>query len=109
MTRPAPRPAAFHWGIFVWSELLMLAVCGIMIFVVPRFQDTLRDFKIELPPATRALLNVARLVTFGGFVVLLAIPIGLGFISAQLDRGGRRALRLLITVMMAGFVLFTVF
>lgn len=106
---PRPRRPVFHWGIFVWGEHLMLAVCIIAIFVVPRFEDTLSDFKLELPPSTRILLAVARGVTMGGFVVLLAIPVGIGFLSAQLEPGGRRALRMLITVMMAGFVLFTVF
>ena len=50
--RPGPR---FHWGIFVWGELLMIVVCGIMVFVVPHFEDVFRDFKIEMPTSTRIL------------------------------------------------------
>jgi type II secretory pathway component PulF len=104
-SKPSPK---FHWGIFAWSELLMIAVCGVMIFVVPHFEDVFRDFKIEVPTSTRILLSAAWVVTCGGFVVLLATPVALGFISANIGPGGRRALRLLITVMMAAFILFIV-
>src|SRR5438874_13106613 len=78
---PAPRGsflvgamARFHFGIFFWSLALVVVWMLILELVLPHFENVFRDFHVELPASTRALLVVRTIVLYGGFAVLLAIP-----------------------------------
>ena len=52
-------------------------VMGIMIGVVPRFQEIFKDFGAELPPITVRLLNMSTWISYQyGWLVLLGSPVG---------------------------------
>ncbi len=60
MTKPY-RPAFVETAIQVGIHIfLWLAVLGVMIIWVPRFQKTLADFKLKVPWATEVILSVSE-------------------------------------------------
>jgi type IV pilus assembly protein PilC len=70
----------------------VLIVTGIMIFVVPAFQDIFADMKTELPAPTRMLLGFSHWMKDQyGFVVLLAVPFGIwaGLRVMKFSAGGK--------------------
>jgi hypothetical protein len=112
---PTPRAAragagfaSFGWGVCLWSGLLVAAWIALMVIVVPLFQKTLADFNVELPPATRVLLSTRAFVVRGGWALLLLIPIGLGFVAGTMGPGGRRGVRMLVTVLFGLVIALTV-
>ncbi len=109
-TTSAPRVTAFPfaWGVFLWAEGIMLAWVAIMLFVLPRFAEVFADFKTELPPVSKTLFAVRSVVAAGGWVVLLAIPVGLGLIVGRAGPGGRRLARTLVTLAFAIFIVLTI-
>ena len=68
-----------------------LIVTGIMIFVVPKFQDIFGKMGKELPVMTLALLKASNFVVHGGWVVILLAPLGIWAILRVLrvSEGGR--------------------
>lgn len=88
----------FHFGIFLWSLLLIGTWTLMLVFVLPMFEVTLTDFKLELPLLTKLLLSARTFVLYGGFLILLAIPVALGFIAGSVGPGGRWMLSALITL-----------
>lgn len=98
----------FHFGIFLWSLALVGGWMILLFFILPRFQQVFADFKVELPASTKILLQARTLVQYGGFVVLLAIPVILGFVSGPLSPGSRRALRMVVTLLFALVVVLSV-
>jgi len=68
-------------------------VAMLLIFVVPKFSDIFADLGEELPGMTRMLLNLSAAITGGGWILFIAIPVGL-VLLAKLMRtspGGRLA------------------
>jgi len=56
-----------------------LIVTGIMLFIVPRFEEIFLDFEVELPALTRFIVGTARSLRFRWFyfvIPLLVLPIG---------------------------------
>ena len=102
------RPGVFDMSTFARAGVLVGAFVAIMVLVVPRFEDTFRDFKIELPAATKMLLATSRATAGGWWVALLAIPPGLAFLVAQFGRAGRAYARIAIIVASGALVLFVV-
>ena len=98
----------FHFGIFLWSLALVVAWMLILVFVLPRFEQVFMDFKTELPATTKVLFAARTGVVYGGFAVLLLLPFVLGFVSGPLGPGGRRALRMVVTLLFALVVVLTV-
>jgi type II secretory pathway component PulF len=93
-----PRRQVFNVGIFLWSLAVVVVWMLILVLVLPRFEEMFADFKMELPLATKLLFTLRTLVEYGGFVLLLLAPFVLGFVSAPMSPGGRRALRMVITL-----------
>jgi hypothetical protein len=102
------RALPFAWGIFFWSLAVLLAWLAFMLLVLPGFAATFGDFGIELPASTRALFATRTALLRGGAVVLLAIPVGLGFVAGPFSPGGRRAVRMLAALVVGLLILFTV-
>ena len=67
-----------------------------------------RDFKIQIPLVTSVLVDVAKIIYYGGFLVVLAVPVGVGFLGGALEPAGRRALRMIITLVVAALIVVTV-
>lgn len=87
---------------------MLIAWMAILVFVLPRFQVVFADFKIQPPVLLNALVDVATVIYYGGFVVVLAVPVGIGFLGGVLEPAGRRALRIIITLVMAALIVVTV-
>src|SRR5947207_8489791 len=69
-------------------------VTMIMIFVIPKFQDIFKDFKVELPAITKMLLSISRwFANDYGWAYILAFPIvwGLMIKLAKMSEGGKYA------------------
>jgi hypothetical protein len=100
---------SFSWGIFAWSAAVILTWLAITVFVVPHFEEVFRDFKVDLPATTMTLFALKRIASGPIWLVLLmSIPIGLGFAAGPLSPGGRRAFRMIATLVMGALVVFTV-
>jgi hypothetical protein len=100
---------SFSWGIFAWSGAVVFAWLAITLLVVPRFESAFRDFKMELPATTKALLTLMRIASGPVWLVLLlSIPFALGFAAGPLSPPGRRAFRIIATLVMGALVVFTV-
>jgi hypothetical protein len=106
--RQARQGVAFSWRLCLWTEAMLIAWMGIMVFVLPRLQDVFRDFKVQTPLVMSVLVDVAKIIYYGGFVVVLAVPVGIGFLGGVLEPAGRRALRMIITLVMAALIVVTV-
>lgn len=106
--RGAAAPMRFHWGVFGWSAAVLGIWLAIMLVVVPRFTEVFADFKLELGAATRLLFGVQRVVAAGAWAVVPVVPVVLGFASARMSPGGRRAVRMLMTLLFAALVLLAV-
>lgn len=59
-----------------------LILTGIMVFIIPKFEEIFKDFGVALPALTRILINTSRWVagtnqgqSIPGFIVLLPSPI----------------------------------
>jgi len=68
-----------------------LIVTGIMIFVVPKFQDIFGKMDKELPIMTLLLLKASDFVVHGGWVVIILAPIGIWALlkALRVSAGGR--------------------
>jgi type IV pilus assembly protein PilC len=62
--------------------IAMLILTGIMVFIIPKFEEIFTDFGVELPILTRGLINTSRWVAGGqpgqqipGFIFVLMGPI----------------------------------
>ena len=100
------RAGVFDLNTFFRSAILVGAFIVIMLFVVPRFEDVFRDFKMELPETTKLLLATSRATAGGWWVALLTIPPGLGFLVAQFGPAGRRLARMGVMLLLGALVLF---
>jgi type II secretory pathway component PulF len=87
---------------------MLIAWMVILVFVLPRLQDVFRDFHVQTPLAMNVLVDVAKIIFYGGFVVVLGVPVGVGFLGGALEPAGRRALRMIITLVVAGLIVITV-
>jgi len=82
----AQRLKAKIKGAMVYPVVVLTAafgiVMGLMIGVIPKFTDVLREMTGgELPPLTRGLMAVSSWIAFQyGWAVMIAIPIGLVFL-----------------------------
>ena len=103
---PARSPVDVATLIFCALTAVLLTVAPL--FVVPRFEDIFRDFGTKLPAVTVALLRLSRALA-GGLVVvvwvLAAVPV---VVSIPLGLTGRRMLRLVTFLLLAGAVLWVV-
>jgi type IV pilus assembly protein PilC len=73
---PGYRPSAgFYW---VYPLVLIVVISFMMIAVIPKYEGIFRDFRLELPASTRALLRIANNAAgFAALIVLIAlIPLG---------------------------------
>jgi len=73
----------------------LLIVMGIMMFVVPRFQEIFKDFKADLPTLTVYLMATADFIAHRyGWLMVLASPVGALLLVKLIGRsmGGRRLL-----------------
>ena len=94
----------FHWGMFGWSAALLGLWLALVLVVTPRMVQVFTDYELSLPTPTRLLFAVGRVMSMGFWVVLLPIPLVLGFVSGPMSPGGRRVLRMLLTLFFGAFV-----
>jgi type II secretory pathway component PulF len=67
--------------------LLVAILAGAAIFVVPFFEELMKDFALEVPTATRVMLGVSRAIPF---IVVAAVAVPVLYVVAGLVPGGRR-------------------
>jgi len=79
-----------------------------MLIVVRKFHVISMDFGLELNVMTRLLFGLQKLLSAGGWVIVIGIPIGLGFASARMTPGRQRALRAWTSLLFAALVLLAV-
>jgi hypothetical protein len=105
----APRPpiasSVFDVGAFTrhltgWA-LACAALLGAVLFILPRFEEQLKDFRIDLPALTKEMLYAAR---FSRTYWFLLVPVALahaalvGLLYPHAGLGARRAYRLLLSL-----------
>ena len=100
------RAGVFDLNTFFRSAILVGAFIVIMLFVVPRFEDVFRDYKMELPFVTKLLLATSRVAAGGWWAPLMLIPPGLAFVVAQFGPAGRRLARIVVMLLLGALVLF---
>ena len=105
---PGATGPVFHVGVFAWSAAVLGVWLILMLVVVGKFREIFMDFKLQLNPAGRVLFGIERVLAAGGWVLVLAVPVGLGFAAARLTPGGRRVLRMLATIAFGALVLLAV-
>jgi hypothetical protein len=103
-------PLRLDWYAFA-SHLIGWAVLGVVLFVVlawvvPRFEDVLKDFRVTLTAPTKALLTISR-----SRVLLLLLPplaVAHAFAAAawypHSGRPGRFVYRLVLMLLLAAVV-----
>lgn len=73
----------------------VLIVTGIMIFVVPKFQEIFKDFKTTLPPLTDWLIRISDIIANQyGWAVIFGSPFGIWLLMTLVSKNktGRRFL-----------------
>jgi len=72
-----------------------LILTGIMVFIIPKFEEIFRDFGVKLPFLTAWLIESSRWVagnnpgqSVPGFVFVLAAPFVIGFLWKMIRRAG---------------------
>src|SRR5207253_64101 len=62
--------------ISVWPFLLIviafmiMMVAGVMVAIVPKYKEIFKDFRVELPPFTRAVITVCDFVSDSGLLAV---------------------------------------
>ena len=102
---PATPPVGFSIPAFLLTAFATTIVLLILGGVVPHLAETFKDFRTELPVVTTLLLAVSSLfvrtpVWLTGPVIVLGVATAVAFIPLP-----RRALRLLITLILTAVVL----
>jgi type IV pilus assembly protein PilC len=69
----------------------VLIVMGLMIFVVPKFQEIFKQQGSDLPELTKILLGMSEWIIGGGWAVIVAMPVGIWLLFKLLktSEGGR--------------------
>jgi type IV pilus assembly protein PilC len=84
-------------GAMIYPAVVIMIAVGIvsmiMIFVIPKFEQIFKDFKVKLPDVTNYLLIVSRWFAGGGWMYLIASPFVMIFLLklAKMSEGGRYA------------------
>ena len=97
----AARLKARVKGAMIYPTVVLCAafgiVLGLMYFVIPKFTEVLRDMAgsdAQLPALTRGLMAVSEWIKGGGWLILIASPVGMVFVLRFIRRfrGGRLVL-----------------
>jgi type IV pilus assembly protein PilC len=74
-TNTASPSAGFYWA---YPVVVFGIISLILIVVIPKYEGIFRDFRIQLPPTTRALLAFSRntAIIWPLILVLVLIPLG---------------------------------
>src|ERR1700712_989161 len=85
-------------GAMIYPSVVIAIAVGvvtmIMIFVIPKFQDIFKDFKVELPGITKMLLSISKwFATQYGWAYIIAFPVVWGLIIKllKMSEGGKYA------------------
>ena len=70
----------FSVSTFVVSAVCIWGVTAAFVLVAPKFEPIFRDFGVQLPAVTIAVLTVSRLLYPWGILPALIAPIALGFL-----------------------------
>ena len=85
-----------------------LAVFAMVVWVVPRFEDIFKDFKVRLPEPTTTLLSISRSGVL--LPLLLAVALAHSFTAAawypRSGRAGRFLYRIVLMLLLAAVVAF---
>jgi type IV pilus assembly protein PilC len=86
-------------GAMIYPAVVISIAIGIvsmiMVFVIPKFEDIFKDFKLDLPPPTKILLAISRWFSLDyGWAYVLASPfVIVGLIKLiRLSEGGKYAI-----------------
>ena len=113
---PGPDRSDWAWA-FLPPFLSFGAAIGVitlaMVFVIPRFEQIFKDFKMDLPGPTKLLLAISRWFTnnYGwavSAVACTALAVGLAFLDGRARRRGRWFYPLLAALVFVGVVVFVV-
>ena len=113
---PAPPPV-IDWMILTrhlmgWAAGLLM-LWWMSVYVIPNFERTAADFKLNLPYATKVVFSIAGRARDGGlFVLLVPLAIGHSVFAAlwhrRAGRGPRLVYRLLLFLAVASVTLFVI-
>src|SRR5688500_8316765 len=86
-------------GAMIYPAVVITIAVGIvsmiMIFVIPKFEEIFTDFKLELPPPTKVLMNISHFMAppVNGWIYILAAPfVMIGLIKLiRMSEGGKYA------------------
>lgn len=97
---------AFDWRTAWWSAGVLGVWALLVMFVVPRVEEVFMDFKVRPSLVSRLMFQMGWLLSRGLWVLVIVIPLALGFTCGRLSPGGRRAVRTILTLAFAGLVVF---
>lgn len=100
------RRRLFDWGTCAWSAGVLFVWALLVIMLVPKVEQVFNDFKAKLPAPTQFMFEMERVLRAGFWVVVVLVPVGIGFATGPLGPGGRRLVRMLLTLAFAGLVVF---
>src|SRR5688500_3410187 len=88
-------------GAMIYPAVVISIAVGIvsmiMVFVIPKFEEIFKDFKLDLPPPTKILLYISRWFSLQyGWAYILFAPIGIMLLVKliRISQGGRYAVDL---------------
>jgi len=79
--RHRAAPFGVPYAIFLLFFLIVIET-GVMVLIVPKFEEIFRDFRTNLPGLTRAFIDAARFCANTGIGALLILAFVLGALSA---------------------------
>lgn len=79
------NPRRFSWLTFFASAAILLFVALVLGTYVPAMKVMFHDFHLELPAGTKILLEMSDLFFAGGWIAVIIVPVGLGFLAAWLS------------------------
>src|SRR3954452_4348432 len=86
-------------GAMIYPAVVISIAIGIvsmiMVFVIPKFEDIFKDFKLDLPPPTKILLYISRWFAQDyGWAYIMAAPFVIGGLIKliRLSEGGKYAI-----------------
>ena len=96
----------FDWGTCLWSAGVIGAWSLLLLLLVPKVEAVFADFTAKLPATTVLLVDCERVIRSGFWFIVIGIPVAIGAATGPLSPGGRRAVRMLLTLAFAGLVVF---
>jgi hypothetical protein len=62
-------------AMFARHMVLLIVICLVMIFVIPRFENMFAEFELKLPPPTLLILAISRLFVHYWYLGVILLPL----------------------------------